>query len=239
MNESVEKAQVAWQPLTMRGVAAFAGASMGRLLLVQFIVALLAAGSVVWCLHRAWFPTIGEAIRQLPPQGELRSGRLDWQGRTPSRLAEGDFWHSSSIWTTAGKRVRRRRCRWSLAGPTARSFLCSATCKARIRPAGLWLSTGPTSDPGGAPGRRLFWQSWPGWWSGFDAELGGFGDGVLSPSVAGRVLREPGPEPAGSWRLAGAALMPGALFLCAAILLYGLGALDLVRLAVQQPCIWR
>jgi hypothetical protein len=34
----------------------------------------------------------------------------------------------------------------------------------------------------------------------------------------------------GSGRLAGAALMPGALFLIAAILLYGLGALDLVHL---------
>jgi hypothetical protein len=36
----------------------------------------------------------------------------------------------------------------------------------------------------------------------------------------------------GSWCLAGAALMPGALLLCAAIFLYGWGALDLVRLAV-------
>ena len=35
----------------------------------------------------------------------------------------------------------------------------------------------------------------------------------------------------GSWRLAGAALMPGALLMCAAIVLYGCGALDLVRLA--------
>ena len=36
----------------------------------------------------------------------------------------------------------------------------------------------------------------------------------------------------GSWRLAGAALMPGALLMCAVIVLYGWGALDLVRLAV-------
>ncbi len=35
----------------------------------------------------------------------------------------------------------------------------------------------------------------------------------------------------GSWRLAGAALMPGALLLSAAIVLYGWGVLDLVRLA--------
>ena len=80
MNASDDKAQFAWQPLTVRGVAAFASATLGRLLLVQFIVALLAAGTVVWFLHRAWFPMIGEAIRQLPPQGEIRSGRLDWPG---------------------------------------------------------------------------------------------------------------------------------------------------------------
>jgi hypothetical protein len=36
----------------------------------------------------------------------------------------------------------------------------------------------------------------------------------------------------GSWRLAGAALLPGALLLTAAIVLYGSGAFDLVRLAV-------
>ena len=41
-------------------------------------------------------------------------------------------------------------------------------------------------------------------------------------------------SPAGSWRLAGAALMPGALVLCGAILLYALGALDLPLLAVAM-----
>ena len=39
----------------------------------------------------------------------------------------------------------------------------------------------------------------------------------------------------GSWRLAGAALMPGALLICAVIVLYGCGALDLLRLAVVGP----
>jgi len=42
----------------------------------------------------------------------------------------------------------------------------------------------------------------------------------------------------GSWRLAGAALMPGALFLCVGIVLYGLGALDLVRLGVAGAVHW-
>ena len=91
MSASDDKAQIAWQPLTARGVAAFARASLGRLLLVQLIVALLAAGTVVWFLHECWFPTIGEAIRGLPPQGEIRAGSLDWTGPSPARLAEGRF----------------------------------------------------------------------------------------------------------------------------------------------------
>ena len=84
MSASDHKVQIAWQPLTARGVAAFARASLGRLLLVQLIVALLAAGTVVWFLQGCWFPTIGEAIRALPAQGELRAGKLDWKGTSPS-----------------------------------------------------------------------------------------------------------------------------------------------------------
>ena len=50
----------AWEPLTPRGVAAFARANFSRLLLVQFIVALLAAASVVWFLDDGCFPTISD-----------------------------------------------------------------------------------------------------------------------------------------------------------------------------------
>jgi hypothetical protein len=233
MNESVEKAQVAWQPLTMRGVAAFAGASLGRLLLVQFIVALVAAGSVVWFLHQAWFPTIGEAIRQLPPQGELRAGRLDWQGRTPSRLAEGRFLallvdldHGGEARSAAQVQVEfgRTDCKvFSLLGYVQGAYPPGWTVAFNRTDLGPW---------------------WGAWAPAILAVVAGLVVGVLMLSWAGlatvyclpawlvgffanRALSLPG-----SWRLAGAALMPGALFLCAAIFLYGWGALDLVRLAV-------
>ena len=91
MSASDKTAQFAWQPLTVRGVAAFASARLGRLLLVQFIVALLTTASVVWFVHRAWFPIIGEAIRALPAEGRIRSGRLDWPGPSPVCLADGRF----------------------------------------------------------------------------------------------------------------------------------------------------
>ena len=54
-------------------MAAFAGAGFGRLLLVQFIVALLAAAAVVWFVDNIGFPAITAAIQKLPPTGEIRS----------------------------------------------------------------------------------------------------------------------------------------------------------------------
>jgi hypothetical protein len=80
-----------WQPLTFGGVAAFARASPGRLFFVQFLMASLVAVSVVWFLTSAWFPQIQKAIAQLPEQGGIQSGQLRWTNASPAWLAEGTF----------------------------------------------------------------------------------------------------------------------------------------------------
>ena len=80
-----------WEPITFGGAAAFSRASLGRLLLVQFIVALLVAASVLCFLISAWFPVIHEAIARLPEKGAIRRGQLDWAGPSPAWLAEGTF----------------------------------------------------------------------------------------------------------------------------------------------------
>ena len=201
MNEPVEKAQIAWQPLTMRGVAAFAGASFARLLLVQFIVALFAAGSVVWFLHQAWFPTIGDAIRQLPPQGELRSGRLDWHGPTPLRCKVFSLFGCMRCaypprWAAAFNRAELGPW-WGAWAPAILAIV------AVLVVGGLMLSWAILAT--------VYFL--PAWLAGF---------------FANRDLSLPG-----SWRLAGAALMPGALLLSAVVVLYGWGALDLVLLAIS------
>jgi hypothetical protein len=233
MSESVEKAPVAWQPLTPRGIAAFACAPLRRLLLVQFIVALMAAASVVWFLHHAWFPTIGVAIRQLPPQGELRSGRLEWQGSTPSRLAEGRFLalvvdpdHGGEARSPAHVQVEfgRTDCKvFSLFGYVQAAYPPSwvvAFNRSELQPWwGAWAPPILAIVAGMVVmSLMLTWACLatlyflPAWLVGF------FGNRELSLC--------------GSWRLAGAALMPGALLLCGTIFLYGWGALDVVRLAV-------
>src|ERR1051325_6159911 len=86
-----QPAPPAWQPLTPRGVAAFAHAPLVTLCCWQLIVALLAATTVVLFVRTDWFPTIEEAINQLPPQGDIHNGQLYWRSNSPARLAEGIF----------------------------------------------------------------------------------------------------------------------------------------------------
>jgi hypothetical protein len=233
MNASDDKAQFAWQPLTVRGVAAFAQASLGRLLLVQLIVALLVAGTVVWFLHTCWFPIIGEAIRGLPPQGEIRSGSLDWTGPSPARLADGrflaiivDLGHTGGARSPAHVQVEFGRADlqvYTLLGVVRAAYprdRALASNRMELGPWwGAWAPAILTMAAGSVVvGLMVIWACLatvycvPAWLIGFFADRHcGLG---------------------GSWRLAGAALMPGALWMCAAILLYGWGALDLVRLAV-------
>ena len=231
MNESVEKPECAWQPLTLRGVAAFAGAPLRRLLLVQFIVALVAAASVVWFLHRAWFPIIGEAIRQLPPQGELRSGRLDWQGPTPARLAEGRFLAIVVDLDHAGEARSPAHVQVEFGWTDCKVYSLFGYARAAY-PRGWTL----------AFNRGELGPRWGAWAPAILAGVAGFVVASLIVTwtclatvyfllawlvgfFANREL-----SLSGSWRLAGAALMPGALLMCAAILLYGCGLLDIVRL---------
>jgi hypothetical protein len=78
------------EPFTPRGVAAFGRAKLGWLLLAQFVLASLAAITVAWFFHHGCFPTVEAAIENLPANGEITSGQLDWSGN-PQMLAEGRF----------------------------------------------------------------------------------------------------------------------------------------------------
>lgn len=77
----------AWQPLTFGGLARFAQARLGRIYLFQVLFALICGGIFLWYFATAWAPVVDEAIRQLPDQGALIQGVLDWKGRSPMRLA--------------------------------------------------------------------------------------------------------------------------------------------------------
>ena len=74
--EEAPKRPRAWQPFTPKGIAAFASASGGRLLLVQAVMALLSALAIVWFAWYGWIPEIKEAIRNLPAEGVIERQQL-------------------------------------------------------------------------------------------------------------------------------------------------------------------
>ncbi len=228
MSESAKPTR-AWEPLTPRGVARFARESLRRLLLVQGILALLAAAAIVWFLASGCFPVINAAIQNLPPAGEILSGRLDWLGSSPKLLANGRFLaldvdldHSGQLRSTADVQIEfgRQTLRiFSLFGYVDLAYPQGYNItfnRNELEPVwGAWATeflmvAGVVS----VVGLLLSW--WllatiyflPVWL------LGLFTNRDLN-------FRQ-------SWRLCGAALMPGALLMTAAILLYGFGFWNLV-----------
>lgn len=219
----------AWEPLTPRGVAAFAGAGFGRLLLVQFIVALLAAGALVWFIDKGGSPVVKTAIQKLPATGEIRSSRLDWMDQSPELLAEGRFLaldvdldHSGQISPTSDVQIEFGRGTvrvFSLFGymdwPYPGGYVIAFN-RNDLEPLwGAWAAE-LLLITGAALTICLLLSWWllatlyflPVWLMGF------YTNRDLN-------FRQ-------SWRLAGAALMPGALWLVVAIVFYGIGFLSLV-----------
>ena len=226
-----EISPVAWEPLTPRGVAAFARATTGRLLVVQLLVALCVAATVVWFLFDAWCPTIREAIKHLPDEGEIRAAQMNWHGDSPRLLAEATFLavsvdldHSGEFRSPAHVQVefgRKKIFIYSLLGHAELDYPAGYTVAFNREELGPWWGAWePALLTLTALGVILWlFGSWfvlaaiyalPVWLLVFfaDRDLG---------------LVE-------CWRLAGAALMPGALLMAAGILLYDFGAVDLVGL---------
>ena len=220
----------AWEPLTPRGVAAFAHAPLGRLVLVQIIVALIAAASVTWFLDDSLFPVVKTAIQNLPDAGEIRSAKLDWRGDSPKLLAEGrvlafdvDLEHGGQINSAADVQIEfGKETIWSSAllgyveipYPSGQIISFNRT---ELEPLwGAWTSTILfAAFAAAAIGVVASW--WllatiyflPVWILGF------FVNRDLN-------FRR-------SWKLSGAGVLPGALLMAAGILLYDFGVVDLVQ----------
>jgi hypothetical protein len=225
------KSTFAWEPLTPHGVAAFARATPSRLFIVQFIVALLVAAAVVWFFRDSCFPTVTAAIQNLPTAGEIRSARLNWAGTSPQLLAEGrvfaldvDLNHSGKIRSTADVQIEfgRETVRiFSLLGYTEWPYPHGQIIPFnRIDLEPLW----------GAWAMELLFIAGVGLAVGFMLGWGLLATIYFLPvRILGFFMNRDLNLPQ-SWRLVGAALMPGALLMIAAILLYNSGLLDLVSL---------
>jgi hypothetical protein len=241
MNVSAFIYKTAWLPLTPRGVAAFATAKTRRLLLVQFVFAVLACSVVGWFLDSQVAPTLRSAIESLPDKSQISSGVLAWPTNAPqpALLAEGrvlsvavDLDQTGAATSSSDLRLQLGRSDWQVAsffgvlhvpGLLDTSYPLEYTVALNRADLLPWWGAREPYLLGiviVVTGVCLFLSWWvlavlyaPFVW------LGAF--------YGNRVITL-----AGCWRLAGAALMPGAVFMVTAIALYGLGAFDLMRLAL-------
>jgi hypothetical protein len=221
---------VAWEPLTPRGVAAFAAARLSRLLLVQFVLASLAAAAVVWFLSNGCFPTVRAAIRNLPATGLIRSGRLDWPADPPRLLAGGRFLAFSVDLNHSGLMQPPADVQIEFGRETVR--VASLPGYAEWNYPADWIIAFNRTD------LEPLWGAWEPEWLAITvlAVVAGL---MLSWALLATVYFLPARligflanrrlNFRGSWKLAGAALLPGAILFTAAIVLYGLGALDLIQ----------
>jgi hypothetical protein len=221
----------AWQPLTPSGVAAFAAAPWRRLWLVQLIVALLCGGIIAWFLVVGYFPVIDQTIPQLPPKTQIRGAQLQWPGNEPVMLAENRFLALSVDLSHSGVRrsVAHVQIEWGRTHVRFHSLVGYLPVK---YPAGWIIALDP-------PELGPRWGAWR-----FVIVIGVIVAVVLGLgfSWCGLSLLYAGPvwlwgyflnrdlTWAGSWRLANAALLPGAVVMIVAISFYALGVMDLVKL---------
>jgi hypothetical protein len=235
MEQAAPETSFAWQPFTPRGVAAFAGAPTTRLLLVQAVMALAASLAVMWVLHARWFPVITNAVRRFPSAGEARAAKLDWRGDSPQLLSEGRCLAVSVDLRHEGGARSPAHIQLEFGERDVRLISLFGYYSAAYPSGWIIFLNRPAAEP-----------RWGAWAPAVLALAGAivFLALMLSWTVlafvyswlvwlgayfANRDLRW-----SGCWRIAGAGLMPGALVEVLLIILYGLGALDLLGLLIAS-----
>jgi len=220
-----------WQPITFGGVASFARGSFGRLFVVQFILALLVAGSVSVFLATAWFPVVEKAIARLPEKGIIRRGQLDWTSPSPCVLAEATFL-SIAVDVESSQPT----------GQSADVQLELHRDGFKIRSLFGYLVCSYPKDWVIALNRAEVEPRWGAWRPfllvgiGACVAIGVFVIWLMLATVYSFPLRlltfysDRDVGWPGCWRLAGAAQLPGALLLSGGILLYGFNRLNLIGL---------
>jgi len=194
-------------------------------------MALLGAAAVVWLLSDGVFPTIDAAIGELPDSGEIHSGKLEWRDDSPVMLAEGkilalsvDLEHGGALRSPADFQFEFGRDSvrvFSLFGETELAY-----------PPGYIIAANQTDA-------RPAWGAWAPDILGLVA-IGAFFGFLLVWALLATLYCLPvwliclfsnrDLSFGASWKLAGAALMPGALLMEFSLVLYDIRGFDIVQL---------
>jgi hypothetical protein len=231
--EGAPEPPAAWQPFTFGGVAAFAGARLGRLLAAELIAATVLAVIVVWFLHRAYCPVILQAIQKMPETARVARGGL--QGLPDTLVSESKFLAIAATTRPGGEIGQDADLQIQL----RQNDFCAGSV--------FWPDWGLDFEYGRDASMNLARSNLEPWWSAWQPVLlmGAGASTVLFLLLFWAALAAIYMAPAkfiawfsdryltwaGAWRLASAALLPGAAALAGAILLYGWSVMDLVGLS--------
>jgi len=231
--EGSSPASAAWQPLTFGGVAAFASARLGRLLLMGILTAATFGGVLVWFLQRDYCPVILLAIQKMPETARVAGGKL--QG-APTRLIS-----------------ESKRLAIAVTEESAADIGQGADVQVQLRQTDFCITSlfgaewGLEFDYGrGAPLKlgRATLEPWWGAWQPVLLTAAGAGAVMLilaSWTVLSTIYMAPAKFIAwyadrdlswsGAWRLCFASMAPGALVLAFGLFLYGMQMIELLQLS--------
>jgi hypothetical protein len=223
----------ACQPLTFGGVAAFASARLGRLLLVGLLAAAIFGGGLVWFLARDYCPVILQAIQKMPESARVADGKL--LGVPDNLISESKL---LAIAVTSAN---------------AAEIGQGADVQFQVRQTDFCISSifrpdwGMEFDYDRGSALNLSRSALEPWWSAWQPALlagAGVGAGVaifVSWIVLAAIYAGPAKFTAwfadrdlswtGAGRLCFAAMMPGSLVMTFAVVLYGSQTIDLVKLS--------
>jgi hypothetical protein len=218
-------------PLTFGGVASFGHAPLRRLRVFQAVTALLAAGLIGWFVETAWVPVIRQTIQALPSTGSIEDGVLRWPGANPVRVASSSFLWISVDPTGSLERGEGADLQVDFSRTELR-FRSLFGYAALPYPRGYFIALSHAEV-------EAWWEAWhPLVTSALVAVvfLGLFliwGTLALVYTWPVRLIAFYADRKLswfGSWRLASAALLPGAVFFLLALLAYSMQRLNLVQL---------
>jgi hypothetical protein len=218
-----------WLPLTPPRVAALAFAPWSRVASIQLACAACVSVAFAAFLASAWFPVVQQAIASLPETGEVRAGTLQWRGDSATDLADNP-WLALSVdlhrqgphrfpsdlhVEFASEDVRLLSIAGYLDLPYPQGYTLAFN-RAVLEP--WWKAREPFLVAAGALLALVAVMFC--WW-------------VLAtvyaiPGLALCRFVSAGMTWLAVWKLAGAAQVPGGLAAAAGVLLYSLGAIDLV-----------
>jgi hypothetical protein len=229
-----ETLQAPGQPFTFAGVARYASAGIGRLLLTALIFALPGAVVISRVAAHCWWPVITEAVESLPENARIQDGALQAEGKDARLLAANQFlslqltasekWQESAPVDFAVQLGKYELMVFSLFGDAALPYPSSSVIV--LNRAAVWPIWGAWKGPllagvflGGLVSLILGWLALAVIYAPVALFIGGMARRELSFASA--------------WKLALAAQGPASLLMTFALALYSTGEIGLLFVLIM------